>query len=161
MSLAGAWERADANIPRGAIQLPWRRPSGPQGQLASPEPWSYNRPMDAPAIKVTCECGEFRSLPYGEQWKCETCGRRWNTEQIPAEEYRALSDAIKRYQRQSILFAAVMLAIFIPLVVIVDVRLGVTGLILFFAWALLVRPRQRRRLLDKVRSGPRWQLSPE
>ncbi|MDX6455611.1 MAG: hypothetical protein QOD48_1718 [Gaiellaceae bacterium] len=117
--------------------------------------------MEAPAIKVTCECGEFRSLPYGEQWKCETCGRRWNTEQIPAEEYRALSDAIKRYQRQSVLFAAVMLAIFIPLVVLVDVRLGVTGLILFFAWAFLVRPRMRRRLLDKVRSGPRWQLSPE
>ena len=117
--------------------------------------------LRGPPIAVTCECGAKKDLAYGETWTCEECGRRWNTEQIPAEEYRALSDAIKRYQRQSILFAAVMLAIFIPLVVLVDVRLGVTGLILFFAWAFLVRPRMRRRLLDKVRSGPRWQLSPE
>ena len=117
--------------------------------------------MEAPAIQVTCECGEARSLPYGEQWQCETCGRRWNTEQIPPDEYRALSDAVRRYQRQSILFAGTMLAIFAPLVVFVDFRLGITGLILFFAWAFLVRPRQRRKLLDTVRSGSRWQLHPE
>lgn len=117
--------------------------------------------MDAPAIQVTCECGEARSVPYGEQWQCETCGRRWNTEQIPAEEYRALSDAVRRYQRQSVAFAAVMLAVFAPLVVFVDIRLGITGLILFFAWAFLVRPRQRRRLLQTVRGGSRWQLHPE
>jgi hypothetical protein len=117
--------------------------------------------MDAPAIQVTCECGEARSLPYGERWECETCGRRWNTEQIPPEEYRTLSDAVKRYQRQSIFVAAVMIAVFAPLVVFVDFRLGITGLIVFFAWAFLVRPRQRRRLLEKVRAGSRWQLRPE
>jgi hypothetical protein len=117
--------------------------------------------VEAPAIQVTCECGEARSVPYGEQWQCETCGRRWNTGQIPAEEYRALSDAVRRYQRQSILFAVVMLAVFAPLVVFVDIRLGITGLILFFAWAFVVRPWMRRRLLANVRRGSRWQLRPE
>jgi hypothetical protein len=117
--------------------------------------------MEAPPIQVTCECGEARSLRYGERWECETCGRRWNTEQIPPEEYRALANAVRRYQRQSILFAATMLAVFAPLVVFVDFRLGITGLILFFAWAFLVRPRQRRRLLNTVLGGPRWQLRPE
>jgi hypothetical protein len=117
--------------------------------------------VDAPAIQVTCECGEARAVPYGEQWQCGTCGRRWNTEQIPAEEYRALSDAVRRYQRQSVAFAVLMLAVFAPLVVFVDIRLGITGLILFFAWAFLVRPRQRRRLLATVRGGSRWQLEPE
>jgi hypothetical protein len=54
-----------------------------------------------------------------------------------------------------------MLAVFAPLVVFVDIRLGITGLILFFAWAFVVRPWMRRRLLANVRSGSRWQLRPE
>lgn len=111
-------------------------------------------------MRVTCECGEFRALAYGERWTCETCGRTWNTEQIPVDEYRALERAIKRYQLQSIGFAAVMLAVFVPLMIIYDVRIGVSGLIIFFAWAFLLRPRQREKLLRKAR-GPRWQLSPE
>ena len=131
------------------------------GQFALVEPPSYNRPMEAPAIQVSCECGEARSLQYGEQWQCEGCGRRWNTEQIPAEEYQALSAAVRRYQRQSIAFAAVMLAVFAPLVVFVDIRLGITGLIIFFSWAFMLRPRQRRRLISRVRSGSHWQLRPE
>jgi hypothetical protein len=114
-----------------------------------------------PPVTVRCECGETRALPYGARWECETCGRRWNTEQIPAEEYRALERAVRRYQLQSIAFAALMIAVFAPLIVFVDVRLGITGLIVFFAWAFLLRPRQRRRLLQSVVSGARWQLRPE
>ena len=116
--------------------------------------------MQSPPVRVTCECGEERALAYGDRWTCETCGRRWNTEQIPAEEYRALERAILRYQRQSIAFAAVMLAIFAPLMVLVDVRLGITGMIIFFAWAFLLRPRQRRKLVQTA-TTPSWQLSPE
>jgi hypothetical protein len=114
----------------------------------------------APPIRVTCECGEVRALPYGERWACETCGRRWNTQQIPADEYRALERAFRRYQLQAVAFTVVMLAVFAPLIVLVDVRLGVTGLIIFFAWAFLLRPRQRTKLLEKAR-GPKWELSPE
>jgi hypothetical protein len=132
-----------------------------QGNTGGAPPRSYNRRMEPPAIQVTCECGTARSVPYGEVWQCETCGRRWNTEQIPPEEFRALSDAVRRYRLQSLVFGAVMLAIFVPLIVFVDIRLGVTGLIIFFAWAFLVRPRQRRRLIETIRSGSRWQLHPE
>jgi hypothetical protein len=114
----------------------------------------------APPIRVTCECGEVRALPYGERWVCDTCGRAWNTQQIPAEEYRALERAFRRYQLQAIVFVAVMLAVFAPLIVLVDVRVGISGLIIFFAWAFLLRPRQRAKLLEKAR-GPRWELSPE
>ena len=108
-----------------------------------------------PLVTVTCECGEVRGLPYGARWECETCGRRWNTEQIPLEEYRALVQAVRRYQLQSVVFAAVMLAIFAPLIVLVDVRIGISGLIVFFAWAFLLRPRQRRRLLESALSSAR------
>jgi hypothetical protein len=116
--------------------------------------------VPAPPIRVTCECGEVRAVPYGERWVCETCGRAWNTQQIPAEEYRALERAVRRYQLQSLAFIVVMLAVFVPLIVFVDVRIGITGLILFFAWAFLLRPRQQAKLLARVRT-PNWQLSPE
>jgi hypothetical protein len=102
----------------------------------------------------------MRAVPYGERWTCERCGRTWNTRQIPAEEYEALERAVRRYEWQSIGFAVGMLAIFVPLIVFVDVRLGFTGLIIFFAWAFLVRPRMRAKLFERVR-GPKWQLSPE
>jgi hypothetical protein len=117
--------------------------------------------VKGPPVTVTCECGDVRLLRYGERWECETCGRRWNTEQIPAEEYRKLESALRRYQLQSLGFAVVLVGIFAPLMVLVDVRLGITGLIVFFAWAFLLRPRQRRRLLHEARQGNRWQLRPE
>ena len=117
--------------------------------------------MKPPPITVTCDCGEFESLPYGARWECQSCGRRWNTEQIPVEEYRDLTNAVRRYQLQAVVFAAVMLAIYAPLMVFVDVRIGISGLILFFAWAFLLRPRQRRRVLNSVLSRATWQLRPE
>ena len=50
--------------------------------------------LRGPPITITCECGEKRDLRYGEQWQCERCGKRWDTGQIPAEQY----DAIRRLQ---------------------------------------------------------------
>jgi hypothetical protein len=117
--------------------------------------------MEAPAIRVTCECGAVRSVPYGERWECETCGRRWNTEQIPAEAYQAHIDAVRRYRRSSLAFLAVMGGVFVPLVVFVDPRLGVTGVAIFFLWVFVVRPRQRRRLFATIRGTSRWELHPE
>jgi hypothetical protein len=117
--------------------------------------------VKTPPITVTCECGEVRALAYGSRWECETCGRRWNTEQIPAEEYASVYRAVRRYQRQAVLFVVVMIAIFAPLVVFVDIRLGFTGLIVVFAWAFLLRPRQRRRIAEATRARTRWQLEPE
>jgi hypothetical protein len=69
--------------------------------------------------------------------------------------------AVRRYELQTYLFAAVMLAVFAPLIVFVDPRLGVSGLIIFFAWSFLLRPRRQRRLLETVRQASRWQLRPE
>jgi hypothetical protein len=117
--------------------------------------------MRVPPITVTCECGTRNAIPYGRTWTCETCGRRWDTSQIPEQEYRELERAVRRYQWQAVAFAALMLAIFAPLLVLVDIRLGITGLILFFFWAFYVRPRQRRRILNRVLSRAQWQLTPE
>jgi hypothetical protein len=122
---------------------------------------TYDRGVKVPPITVTCECGDVRWLHYGERWECEQCGRKWNTAQIPADEYGVVEAAVRRYERQTLAFAGAMIAVFAPLIVFVDPRLGITGLILFFAWAFLLRPRRQRRLLETVRAASRWQLRPE
>ena len=43
-----------------------------------------------PLITLSCECGARRELHYGEQWHCENCGRTWNTNRIPLEQYEQI-----------------------------------------------------------------------
>jgi len=117
--------------------------------------------VKAPLITVTCECGQARLLPWGARWECEACGRSWNTAQIPESDYRNLTRAVRRYQLEAIVFGAVLVAIYAPLIAIFDVRVGISGLVVFFAWAFLVRPRRRRRLVTSVIGGAQWQLHPE
>ena len=42
--------------------------------------------LGGPPISITCECGLKHDLKYGEAWTCESCGRRWDTKQIPREQ---------------------------------------------------------------------------
>ncbi len=51
-----------------------------------------------PPITVTCECGQRRDLQYGERWQCEGCGRRFDTNKIPLEEYAAIRRTQLRYR---------------------------------------------------------------
>jgi hypothetical protein len=125
---------------------------------------SHERPRTAlkgPPITVHCECGERRGLAYGDVWDC-TCGRRWNTAQIDAEEYG-------RLRRVQLRFRALPVAI----------GLGTSLLALFFvltgnafslfillpfalvAWGTLVRPIHRRRYAVALGELPRWELRAE
>jgi len=52
-----------------------------------------------PPITLTCDCGERRYLRYGERWKCEKCGKTWNTKRIPVEQYAAIRATQMRYRR--------------------------------------------------------------
>ena len=54
--------------------------------------------MARPPITITCECGETKRVAYGQRWKCDTCGRSWNTEQIPPEEYEGLMRRMRRHK---------------------------------------------------------------
>lgn len=130
-------------------------------QLSTARARTYNRRVKPPPITVTCDCGERASLVWGERWTCPTCGRKWNTRDIPEDEYRRLEQVVRRYQIQAVAFIALIAAVFVPLMVIIDVRFSISALILFFAWALLVRPRQRRRVLEIARENARWELHPE
>jgi hypothetical protein len=124
-----------------------------------PLPRSIRR---GPPITITCECGERRYLHYGERWKCETCGRSWNTRRIPLEEYAALRRTQLRYRRIPLAVSALAL-----ICVIVFIVLGQAfgGLIVVAfaatAWSMFVRPFHKRRYREQLAKLPTWKIEPE
>jgi hypothetical protein len=112
-----------------------------------------------PPITVKCECGERRDLRYGERWRCDGCGRSYDTNRIPLEEYASLRrKQVHDRILPSIVFAAaaavalVFVLIGRPLGVIVVLPL--TG----FLWSSFVRPARRRRQYQAIADRPRWTL---
>jgi hypothetical protein len=125
----------------------------------------YEQPgsvLRGPPITVTCECGEKRYLRYGEAWDCERCGKRWNTNQIPAEQYELIRRTQLRFRMVPIALGIVVaaLAIFFSLtgnIFNVFVLLPLAMVI----WFSFVRPVHRRRYRQAIAELPRWELRPE
>jgi hypothetical protein len=112
-----------------------------------------------PPITVKCECGERRDLRYGERWRCEGCGRRYDTNRIPVQEYAALRrNRVHDRIVPSIVFAAlacvVLVLVFVgrPLAAVL-----VVALVGFF-WGTFARPARRRRQYKAIAERPRWQI---
>jgi Flp pilus assembly protein TadB len=122
---------------------------------------SYNRPVAKPPITISCECGEKRDVAYGERWQCETCGRSWNTAQIPAEEYEGLLRSVRRHQLEAVGMTAVAVAVVIPLIAVFGSRFILLVVPAMFFWLFVVLPFWRRRYHRTARGAPRWQLHPE
>lgn len=115
--------------------------------------------VKGPPITVTCECGEKRELAYGQRWRCEQCGRSWDTGRIPAGEYDQIRRLSLRYRALPIAFGSVvvLLAIFFTLTGNIP---GVffllpTALVL---WFVFLRLLHRKRYRQAVKSRPRWEL---
>jgi hypothetical protein len=117
--------------------------------------------MRKPPITIACECGESREVPYGERWVCERCNRSWNTGQIPEEEYEGLLRRIRRYRLEAIVLAALLAAILVPLIVVVDQTFIYLTPVIAAAWLFLYLPRWRRKVHAAARNAPRWELHPE
>jgi hypothetical protein len=118
--------------------------------------------LGGPPISVLCECGERRDLAYGDTWTCERCGRRWDTNQIPREDY----DAIRRTQlRFRALPAAYgMLVASVALFFILTHNTFSVFFLLPVAlsvWFVFLRPVHRRRYRAAIADLPRWELHPE
>ena len=118
--------------------------------------------LGGPPIAVTCECGEKRDLRYGEEWTCERCGKRWDTGQIPAEQYEAIRRTQLRFRVLPVVYGVVVAgtAIFFSLtgnVFSVFVLLPMATL----AWFVFVQPAHRRRYRRAIADLPRWKLRPE
>jgi hypothetical protein len=117
--------------------------------------------MSKPPITIRCECGETRDVAYGERWRCERCGRSWNTQQIPAEEYEGLLRRVRRHKLEAVGMAALAAAVMIPLIVVVSVRFILLLPMVMAAWLFLVLPAWRRRYHRTARTAPHWKLHPE
>jgi predicted anti-sigma-YlaC factor YlaD len=115
-----------------------------------------------PPITLTCDCGERRYLRYGERWTCEKCGKTWNTNRIPVEQYAAIRATQLRYRRVPLaisVFALVCVVAFI----IVGKALGgliVVGL-LASTWSMFFRPIHRRKYREAIADLPSWKIKPE
>ena len=118
--------------------------------------------MREPPITVTCECDEVGYVRYGERWTCPTCGRTWDTTQIPEADYAALLASIRRYRLLTLGPPIAMAAILIPLAIFAGLQFGLLLFVLVFAYAVVVIPKVRERATASVRqSTSSWDLVPE
>lgn len=117
---------------------------------------------NGPPITLTCECGERRELRYGERWQCEKCGRSWNTNRIPIEQYAA----VRRIQLR-LRWVMIGLCVLAASCVIFFIVIGkVVGGVLLVAvcaitWRMYIWPRQRGRYLDAIGNLPSWEIEPD
>ena len=117
--------------------------------------------MGRPPITINCQCGETKRVEYGQRWTCERCGRSWNTQQIPADEYEGLLRRIRRHKIEVLAAAAIGAAVLIPLIVFVSGRFIAVVPMAMAAWLFLFLPYWRRRYRRTARNAPRWDLHPE
>ena len=117
--------------------------------------------MRGPPITIRCECGETRHVPYPERWRCERCGRSWNTAQIPAEEYWGIMGEMRRFRLVVIAVALGLALVFGLLAAFVAQSIFLLFPVILAAWFLLFMPWWRRRIRRRARSLPKWQLRPE
>lgn len=114
-----------------------------------------------PPISIRCDCGEPASVRYGDRWTCPSCGRVWNTSQIPVDEYRGILRKLRRYRLAAIGAALAVLAAYLPLVLLVSPGIILTAPILLGALAILLGPFWKRRVRRAIAERPRWDLHPE
>jgi hypothetical protein len=117
--------------------------------------------MRQPPITIACECGETHEVPYGERWECERCGRRWNTQQIPADEYDGLLRRMRRVRFEALGLAALLAAVLVPLIVLVDPAFIFVVPVIAAVWLFLYLPFWRRKVRRAASETPRWELHPE
>jgi hypothetical protein len=118
--------------------------------------------LGGPPIAVTCECGEKHDLRYGEAWTCERCGRRWDTNQIPREDYDVIRRTQLRFRALPVALGLLVLALAI-FFTLTDNVFSVFFLlpVALLGWFVLLRPVHRRRYRRAIAELPRWELHPE
>ncbi|HEY3726037.1 MAG TPA: hypothetical protein VGL51_02610 [Solirubrobacteraceae bacterium] len=129
------------------------------GDDAATLPRSVRR---GPPITLTCDCGEKRQVRYGERWTCEKCGRAWNTNRIPLDQYAAIRRTQLRFRRVPMVISIVALVCVVAFI-IVGKALG--GLVLVAvaatSWSMFFRPLHRRRYRQALAELPTWKIEPD
>jgi hypothetical protein len=115
-----------------------------------------------PPITLSCDCGEKRYLRYGERWKCEKCGKTWNTNRIPVEQYAAIRATQMRYRRIPIAISAFALATVIACIIVGKAFGGIIVVgVMATTWSMFFRPIHRRKYRQAIADLPTWKIKPE
>ena len=117
--------------------------------------------VKGPPVRVVCDCGQKALVNYPTTWECEKCGRRWNTAQIPSEEYWGILSDMKRFRFEVMRSALLIGAVVLALCLLVSSTFFILVPVVFGGWYLFYMPRWRRRVRDRARSLPNWTLRPE
>lgn len=117
--------------------------------------------MRGALITVRCGCGQTTHLPYGEKWECPHCGRRWNTNQIPADQYWGIMREMRRYRLAAMGVALVIGAVGVVLSLLVGKQLLIPAIVVLGFWFICFMPYWRRRVRGRARSLPTWGLHSE
>ena len=122
---------------------------------------TYNAKVRGAQITVRCDCGGIGYVPYGERWECRTCHRRWDTGQIPAEEYWGIMRDMRRMRISAIVTALAVVVPIVALAAVAGLRIMLLLPVVMSFWFLFYMPRWRRRVREQARSLRRWKLHPE
>ncbi len=117
--------------------------------------------MRGAPITVKCDCGQSKYVPYGDVWECPTCGRRWNTGQIPADEYWGIMHRMRRYRLQVMGAAVAIAGGFALLGAFVGQQFFYLMPVVLGFWFIFYMPQWRRKVRREARSLPTWHLTPE
>lgn len=118
--------------------------------------------LRGPPISVKCECGEKKDLAYGETWECEACGRRWNTNQIPPEQYQQIRNTQLRFRVVPVCLGLLVSSVTLFFIATHNVfSVFILLPLSMMIWFFFIRPFHRRRYHAAIADLPRWELHPE
>ncbi len=115
-----------------------------------------------PPITLTCECGERQNVHYGERWRCERCGRTWNTARIPIEQYAEIRATQLRYRRVPLAISVLALVCVVAFIVAGRAFGGLIVVALVATtWSMFFRPMYQRRYRAALAKLPSWEIEPD
>ncbi len=114
--------------------------------------------MKGPPITVRCDCGTVEYVPYGESWLCPSCDRRWDTSQIPSEDYLGILRDMRRMRVHAMAVGAVVGVGVVLLATLSGGPIFPLALVAMAGWWLLYMPQWRRKVRARARNLPTWNL---
>lgn len=107
---------------------------------------------------MRCDCGVVEHVPYGDAWTCPSCGRRWDTSQIPVDEYEGIMRDMRRFRIQAMTVGGVVGLAVVLLAAISRGPIFPLALVAMAGWWLLYMPQWRRKVRARARDLPSWKL---
>lgn len=107
-------------------------------------------------LVVTCGCGGLGRVEPGATWSCPSCGRTYETADIPGDEYAAVASEVNRTKLRALAGFAVIAAVFVPLGFVLGAELWITGAVVLAVFYFAYGPKLKRDVRRIVGGLPRW-----